>query len=843
MRRRLPRPEQLFLLFIITSSAALCFGQNPQVHTVTVVVKAAESLPVPAATCTLAPVSAEGDHARVSISDDSGLARFANIPPGKYTLTVAKAGFETWSNVVITDQIDQRLDVELKLAKVRAQVTIDAPSAVATSVEAGSTVPSGNLERAAVRSLPLATARIDEALPLVPGVVRSAKGELSIKGASEQQSALLINGVNANDPATGNFRLNLPVDSVEAVQVFQHPYTGEYGKFIGGLTRVETRRGSDRWHFELNDFLPDMRIKGGKILGVAEDSPRLNFNGPLLKDRLFLSQTASYTIAKRSTRGLTFPDNETKTEAQSYFSQLDLILSGHHTQSFTIGYFPVRDQFIGLDFFTPREVTPNYRQRDYSFTASDNYARNNGLLESRFSFQRFDADVWGQGNAPQVLTPSVETGNYFATLDRRSLRVEALEIYTAPTFHWLGGSHQIKTGFDFNHVGDELRFGAHPVRVVRADLSLAELVEFGKRPPRRIPAANREYSAFVQDRFLAKRNFSIDLGLRFEDQRIAHERNLAPRIGFAWSPNRSDTTVLRGGIGMFYDKVPLNIRGFNRYPERTVTTYAADGATIISQTHFENVLISAAPRTAVDFRRSDRDAGFVPLNVTWNFQIDQKLTRNVAFRANYINSRTRNIYVVDPELDYRGTSAIVLRSVGNATYQALELTSRFNFEKGDAIYVSYVRSRARGDLNDFNSYFGDTSSPIIRPNQYSNLAFDVPNRVVAWGNLRLPKRSSISPIVEWRSGFPFSVLDERQNFVGIRNSDQTRFPTFLSVDLEFAKEIQITRKYGVRLSVTGFNITNHFNPRDVHPNIADPQFHSFFAPYHRYFSGGFDIVF
>ena len=74
-------------------------------------------------------------------------------------------------------------------------------------------------------------------------VASASTGEISIGGAAEQQSALIVNGLNAADPASGNFRLNLPVDSVEAVQLFQHPYTAEYGQFTGGLTSVETRRG------------------------------------------------------------------------------------------------------------------------------------------------------------------------------------------------------------------------------------------------------------------------------------------------------------------------------------------------------------------------------------------------------------------------------------------------------------------------------------------------------------------------------------------------------------------------------------------------------------------------
>jgi hypothetical protein len=53
----------------------------------------------------------------------------------------------------------------------------------------------------------------------------------------------------------------------------------------------------------------------------------------------------------------------------------------------------------------------------------------------------------------------------------------------------------------------------------------------------------------------------------------------------------------------------------------------------------------------------------------------------------------------------------------------------------------------------------------------------------------------------------------------------------------------VTKKYGVRLSLRGFNLMNHFNPRDVHANTADPQFGKFFASYRRYFTGGFDILF
>src|SRR5215813_2123361 len=794
-------------------------------------------------TCSLIRTSDPAKVVATALTDSEGVATLVEVARGEYILTVESTGFEIFkkNHVVIKDHEIIELKIVLAVAALSANVTISSPDEETTSVAAGATTPSGNLRRKTLERLPLATARVDEALPLIPGVVRSSTGEISMKGASEQQSILLINGLNASDPASGNFRLNLPTDAVEAVQVFLHPYTAEYGQFTGGVTRVETRRGGDKWRFELNDFFPDVRFKNGKIVGVAEDLPRLNVNGPLIKDRLYLSQSLSYTIAKNPVRGLAFPVNETKTEAQSYFSQFDLILNSRHTQTFTFGYFPERNQFIGLDFFRPQPVTPNYKQKDFIFSARDHYALGGGLLETALSFKRFNANVWGQGTNEQTLTPTIEEGNYFATQDRRSRRLELFNVYQFPNEKFRLGSHEIKVGFDPNSVSNRMNFSARPVNIVRGDSSRAERITFDAASQIRV--SNREYTGFAQDRWMMRSNLSLDLGLRYENQQISSEQNWAPRAGFAWSPVANDRTVIRGGIGLFYDKVPLNIRAFNHYPARVVTRYAADGVTIVERHRFKNVLVDTAPVLPLDFRHSSNDAGFVPENLTWNAQVDQIVSSQLSFRANLIGSQTRNIYIVNTEVDYRGRSAIVLRSAGRASYRALELTARFQSQKKATLYFSYVRSRSRGDLNDFNSYFGDFGAPVIRRNQYSNSPFDVPNRFLAWGTISLPRRITVAPIFEARSGFPYSVRDDEQNFVGVRNSDQTRFPRFLALDVEVAKEFQVTKKYAIRLSLSGFNVTNHFNPRDVRVNVADPHFGEFSASYRRYFTGGFDIIF
>jgi hypothetical protein len=438
-----------------------------------------------------------------------------------------------------------------------------------------------------------------------------------------------------------------------------------------------------------------------------------------------------------------------------------------------------------------------------------------------------------------VLTPQGEQGNYFGSSARRSSRFELFEVYTLPTKHLPGGAHDLKFGADVNSVGSRLDYLARPIDIVRGDGTLAERIEFSRAPT--IRALNREYVGFVQDRWSIRSNFSLDLGLRYENQRIADGKFLSPRAGFAWSP-RGGTTVIRGGLGTFFDKVPLNIRTFTQYPARTVTRYRGDGSTVLDRMVFANTLVDSVLSAQPLGDDPIAETAFVPQNFTWNVQLDQTVNTFMSVRADFIDSRTSNVYVVDPRTDASGQPIIALGSSGRSAYRALELTARLS-PHNQTMYVSYVRSRAVGDLNNFNSFFGDIAEPVIRTNQYSRLPFDTPNRLLAWGTVALPRRVTLAPIVEWRNGFPFSVLDAEQTFVGERNATGRRFPSFFALDLEASKDFQLTQRYAVRLSVRGFNVTNHFNPRNVRANTADPGSGQFLASYRRYFTGGFDIVF
>lgn len=797
----------------------------------------AQHLAVPGASCTLA-ASPEADATSIdsSVTDSEGAASL-HARPGSYWVHVGVDGFAAYSTTVLVRQSED-LDIAVVLvpAAMSEHVTVSAGDAGETPA-AGATRPSSTFQRSVLNRLPISLTDVTDALPLVPGVVRSATGEITMNGASEEQNAFLVNGLAATDPSTGGFRLALPVDAVEAAQVFLHPYTAEYGQFTGGLTHVETRSGGDHWHAELNDFLPDFRFIHGRIVGIAEDSPHLNVNGPLVPGRVFLMQSASYTIAKRPVRGLDFPHNETKTEAASSFTQLDATVSSTHSLTATLGYFPARHDYVGLDVFRPQSASPSAAQRDLVATIQDRLQIRGALLASSVSFNRFDTRVWPQGGDDAELTPFGETGNYFATQDRRAARFEALEVVTLPTFH-RGGDHDVKFGVDAKLKGESLLYSARPVDILRADGTLVRRIDFAQAP--RISAHNDEYAGFVQDRWSISRTVSMDLGVRYEDQRIADATLLAPRAALVWAPGSGATTI-RGGAGVFYGTLPLNLRAFGQYPARTITQFAPDG-TVTGKLHLTNLLLGLDTPDVASARDADEQHAIVPQTVAFNLQVERTIAPWLTVRANATSSHTSHLFVVDRESDVQRQGYLVLQSNGAADYRSLELTTRVG-PPAHAITLAYTRSRAMANLNDFGSIYGDFASPVIYPDAYALTATDVPHRFIAWGSVPLPHRFSVAPIFEWRSGFPYSIVNENQSLAAPRNDGSRRFPQFAALDLEVSKDVQVTPKYGVRLSIRAFNVTNHFNPGDLRANTADPNFGVFLASYRRYFTGGFDILF
>jgi hypothetical protein len=765
-----------------------------------------------------------------------GYADFEGLPCGSWNISVDAQGFEHASSMV---EITGAANKEIRL--------VLAPKTHTESVEVKDTVPpveqsssqNYELKPLEVKTLPSNPATVNDTLPLVPGVVRDQSGELKIDGSGQERSAMVVNQSDITDPATGKFGQSIPVDAIETVNILQTPFLSQYGRFTQSVVAVETKRGGDKWHADLNDPFPDFRIRSFHMRGIRDESPRFVGGGPLIKNRLFIISSLQYYFQRVSIRTLPFPFNESRRESLNSFTQLDWIITARQFITVTMHVSPQHINFVNPDYFNPQPVTPSYAQQNYNGTLIDHFGIFRGILDSSVSVQRFDVTVGAQGGGDMMVTPTGNSGNFFGTQARDARRQEWLETWSLAPVDFLG-THLFKMGTSLTGSSDQGHFDYRPVDIFNAMGVLTQRIDFTNQLP--YNRADLEITSYAQDHWSPIKKLSIDYGARVEHQRLATSLRIAPRVGLAWSPFDGGRTVLRAGYGLFYDHLPLDIYTFGRYPLRTITNYAPDGS-VIDSVPYVNVIGSVTgPRSF--FVHGQQVAGaFSPRGSTLSLQMEHSYSSHFRLRAVYTDNQSVGLIVLEPGL-VGTTNEIVLNGDGKARYQQGELTARFTWKNDQQLVFSYTRSRARGNLNTFDSFLGNFPSLFVRPNLSSNLPADLPNRIVIWGNVNTRVWGlQLSPFLEYRTGFPYAALDAAQNYVGTPYADSTRFPRFFSADARLARDFKVSPKYSVRLSGTVTNFTNHFNALQVHNNIADPQYGIFFGNYDRRYRGDFDIIF
>jgi hypothetical protein len=297
-----------------------------------------------------------------------------------------------------------------------------------------------------------------------------------------------------------------------------------------------------------------------------------------------------------------------------------------------------------------------------------------------------------------------------------------------------------------------------------------------------------------------------------------------------------------GGIGTFYDSVPLNIYAFGHYPEQTITDYLPSGSVSGPPKTYLN-LTSEAAASGFPFIDSDRKIGnFAPYTIAWNLQVQHRFSGRLTMRAKYLENHGHGLITLSPEV-VQGTNAFVLAGNGGSKYQQFELTAQLSLQPGNRLYASYVHGLAQGPLNEADTYLGDFPSPFIQSYQYGRRIGDIPNRFLTWGSVKLPWTITAYPKIEWRSGFPWQSLDVYQNYLQSAPAGKSRFPSYFAADARVAKDVKINSKYTLRPSISISNLTNHFNALEIHSNIADPQYGQFFGNYSRRLRVDFDVVF
>src|SRR5262249_23859597 len=229
---------------------------------------------------------------------------------------------------------------------------------------------------------------------------------------------------------------------------------------------VSTKTGNyQKYRVSLQNFVPRLRDRDGIIAGIGAATPRLTFTGPIVKDRVSITQSIEYRYVRTPVNSLPPLQRDTKLESFDSYTQLDFNINKKQTATFSVAIYPQKLDFLGLNTFVPQASTSDFHQRGYQFYGQHRYVTEQGsLLTSQFSYKTFDADVTAKSEELYRLLVDTTEGGYFNRQGRRTWRLEWQENYQfAPIrFH---GVHQWKVGINYAHSSYDGRQKLLPVEI------------------------------------------------------------------------------------------------------------------------------------------------------------------------------------------------------------------------------------------------------------------------------------------------------------------------------------------------------------------------------------------
>lgn len=319
---------------------------------------------------------------------------------------------------------------------------------------------------------------------------------------------------------------------------------------------------------------------------------------------------------------------------------------------------------------------------------------------------------------------------------------------------------------------------------------------------------------------------------------------IAPRLGIAYSPGESEKTVIRAGIGLYFNDLAQNgwvtaLQAVNTRPDPATpcvnpgdpgcipgaaaggtgaiiapgykTPYALHASAGVEHAFTANWLASAdwTHETGMHgFTHYVYESGFTlftPLIATSdpNYQSDQQ--------------------AVVPNLD-------VFRSDNRSRYDALTLHVQGNVAHRVSLTANYTLSRADtwgcvlGELFDYVDGICNPLNPF-GPGDYGPSGEDVTHRVVVVGTFHLPAGFEVSTLSQFESARPFTMttpvdvngfgdaVDDRAVINGVQTSlDEFRGTPYIQIDARVTRPFKINERFTALPFIEFFNLFNRNNP-------------------------------
>lgn len=753
---------------------------------------------------------------QTSTSDPQGAYRFPFLPPGEYEIVVDQAGFKrtTRAGITLLPGLTFTVDLHMDLAAVTESVRVEAPPPIVDVRTSASPVL---IDRKLLENLPLART-VSDWVNLIPGVVRYVAF-----GGNMSSNPFSMDGTNGNEPGWGTPRVSPNLNWIEELQIVSIGADAQYGEYTGALANAITRSGSNRFS-GFGDFwttrpgwtgnnrgslTPQLQERFRPIEIVQRWDSDFQAGGPLVKDRLwFFSGGEAYRNANRPASFSDVPKtpDEPKYDAteRKFITKLTSALSPAIRAE---GYYEHDDMDA-----TGTDAGPLVRPEAQSISNRVETMWNARLLWTLSPRAFVEVRHGGHNYASHVGPPdnrlSGPPGHYDQLTGVTSVNTLWISdflsrpVTTGAHFTYFagghtGGSHEVRTGFEYEHARLRAFDGYVGGRAFWDYDGQPDMVELWDGATYR-PTHSRN-TFYVQDAWSAADRLTLNLGVRVGfyrgsvpgDEGAFSAHSLSPRIGGAWDVTGDHRTVLRAHYGRYHDEMVTSFYDFLDPLSQTPDTVA----TVVGPNQFVDPFIYpfSAPR-AID---PDIRFSFVE---EYLVGVERELPGGISAKAQYISRDFKDsiafvdplriwqpIQKTDPGPDGRlGTaddggpvtvfydqdstrSAPLLTNPKGAyrRYHGVQLIGGKRYAKQVDFQASYTWSRTVGSYNNANASNaanGDLgiNGVFVNPNRALNAEGRTPQdfthevkilgtyRLSPWGGL------NVSGVYRYQSGRPWA---------------------------------------------------------------------------------------
>lgn len=553
---------------------------------------------------------------QIKITNNQAKAIFRNLPVSGEYKVYSEENSEYFESdaVMITFRANENPSVALFAGAKSETVELESVTVRYTGVSKINTIDaevSAELTAEEIQSLPVEGRDITRALYRLPNVSQATgffpeAPNVSVNGANSLFANYLIDGLDNNENFLGGQRFAIPVGFVENITVLSNNYSPEFGLTSNGVFNITTKSGSNDFKGEafyvvrpgsvLDSSSPFLQrdLSGNNVKdGFQRHQFGVGFGGAIKKDKTFYYLNLEQTLDTKDNL-LNVPQlgvNET-IRGNNYFTYLSGKVDHNWTEKLrttfraNLGFVGIERQGGGLEGGSTFNSAGNTQERNtINLALSTAYNGENFRSETNLLYGRFRWDYAAPENRDSPNVTVLDPNDFtIASLGHPGYLFDETEntFQFQEKFTFYKDNHTIKAGLalkssNFSLLGGGNPNGSYTVRLnqtqlnslqgIGADFDIndipsdVEVLNYSvELRTKAFEKTQNIYSLYVEDQISVNNKLNVNIGLRYDYDNLSvgggdkgDYNNIAPRASFNYklSPN----SVIRGGYGLFYDKV------------------------------------------------------------------------------------------------------------------------------------------------------------------------------------------------------------------------------------------------------------------------------------------------